>query len=76
MTLMLMRRARRLLKEGGLQVLRFWDNEVLTDPNAVLSEILRIARDRTLTRPCGIALRARSRCSASPGGRGEKQKEA
>jgi len=52
--------ARTAALEGqGFQVLRFWDNEVLTDPDAVLKEILRIARDRTLTRPFG---------APSPGG--------
>jgi len=53
------------LEKQGLQVLRFWDNQVLTDIDAVSSEILEIARDRTLTRPCG---------APSPGGRGEEQK--
>jgi very-short-patch-repair endonuclease len=63
------------LERQGLQVLRFWDNQVLADVDSVLREMLLTARDRTLTRPCGVALRARSRCSASPGGRGEKQRE-
>ena len=49
----------------GLRVLRFWDNHVLTDLDAVLNEILEIAWDRTLTRPFG---------APSPGGRGEQQR--
>ncbi|HEX5960391.1 MAG TPA: endonuclease domain-containing protein [Rhodanobacteraceae bacterium] len=52
------------LEGQGLLVLRFWDNQVLADIDAVLSEILGVARDRTLTRPFG---------APSPGGRGEKQ---
>ena len=55
------------LERQGLQVLRFWDNQVLADINSVLREILLTARDRTLTRPYG---------APSSGGRGEKQKEA
>ena len=55
------------LERQGLMVLRFWDNQVLASMDDVLSEILRVASDRTLTRPCG---------APSPGGRGEKQKEA
>ena len=51
----------------GLQVLRFWDNQVLTDIDAVLSGILEVARDRTLTRPFG---------APSPEGRGTSNKEA
>jgi len=54
-----------VLKRQGLLVVRFWDNQVLTDIDVVSSEILRIARDRTLTRPFG---------APSPGGRGEKQR--
>jgi len=53
-----------VLEARGIQVLRFWDNQVLEDPDSVLSEILGIARNRTLTRPCG---------APSPGGRGEQQ---
>jgi len=52
------------LEQHGCLVLRFWDNQVLTDLDAVLAEILHIARDRTLTRPFG---------APSPGGRGEKK---
>jgi hypothetical protein len=48
-----------------LQVLRFWDNQILTDVDSVLREILLTARDRTLTRPFG---------APSPGGRGEQAK--
>jgi len=55
------------LERQGLQVLRFWDNQVLADIDSVLREILLTARDRTLTRPYG---------TPSSGGRGEKQKEA
>ena len=55
------------LGRQGLQVLRFWDNQVLADIDSVLREILLTARDRTLTRPYG---------APSSGGRGEKQKEA
>ena len=54
------------LARHGLLVLRFWDNQVLTDIDAVLGEILRIARHRTLTRPFG---------APSPGGRGEEKQE-
>jgi very-short-patch-repair endonuclease len=55
------------LERQGLQVLRFWDNQVLTDIAAVLSEILEVARDRTLTRPFG---------APSPEGRGTSNKDA
>ena len=55
------------LERQGLQVLRFWDNQVLADIDSVLREILLTARDRTLTRLYG---------APSSGGRGEKQKEA
>jgi len=48
----------------GLQVVRFWDNQVLTDIDSVLREILLTARDRTLTCPYG---------APSPRGRGEKE---
>ncbi|HEX5353782.1 MAG TPA: endonuclease domain-containing protein [Rhodanobacteraceae bacterium] len=53
------------LERQGMQVLRFWDNQVLTEIDAVLREILLVVRDRTLTRPFG---------APSPGGRGEKQR--
>ncbi len=53
------------LEKQGLQVLRFWDNQVLASMDDVLSEILRVASDRTLTRPSG---------APSPGGRGGKAK--
>jgi len=53
------------LGRQGLQVLRFWDNQVLADIDSVLRAILSTARDRTLTRPYG---------TPSPGGRGEEQK--
>ena len=57
--------ARTAALEGhGLRVLRFWDNQALTDIDAVLSEILGIAQDRTLTRPFG---------APSPDGRGKRQ---
>jgi len=55
------------LGRQGLQVLRFWDNQVLADIDSVLRAILLTARDRILTRPYG---------APSSGGRGEKQKEA
>src|SRR5690348_1979292 len=48
------------LERQGLQVLRFWDNQILTDVDSVLREILLTARDRTLTHPFG---------APSPGGR-------
>ena len=50
------------LERHGMQVLRFWDNQVLTEIDAVLREILLVVRHRTLTRPFG---------APSPGGRGE-----
>jgi very-short-patch-repair endonuclease len=52
------------LKRQGLEVLRFWDNEVFTELETVLEQILRIAKIRTLTRRSA---------PPSPGGRGEKQ---
>ncbi|HET7223580.1 MAG TPA: endonuclease domain-containing protein [Rhodanobacteraceae bacterium] len=52
------------LERRGLQVVRFWDNQVLTDIDSVLREILLTAQDRTLTCPYG---------APSPGGRGEKE---
>ncbi len=52
------------LERQGLQVLRFWDNQVLADIDEVLGEILLTLRDRTLTRPSG---------APSPGGRGKRQ---
>jgi very-short-patch-repair endonuclease len=55
------------LERQGLKVLRFWDNQVLADIDAVLSEILEVARDRTLTRPFG---------APSPEGRGTSNKDA
>ncbi|MGH8147090.1 MAG: endonuclease domain-containing protein [Rhodanobacteraceae bacterium] len=56
------------LEKQGLFVLRFWDNQTLTELDAVLNEILHVARDRTLTRPSG---------APSPGGeRGETVKQA
>ncbi|UGB37623.1 endonuclease domain-containing protein [Frateuria soli] len=39
----------RFLEGRGLRVVRFWDNEVLQQTDAVLEAILRTARDRTLT---------------------------
>jgi len=39
----------RFLEAKGLRVLRFWDNEVLQQIDAVLEVILRTAHDRTLT---------------------------
>ena len=51
------------LERKGLQVLRFWDNQVLTDIEAVLEEVVRIVETRTLTRRCA---------PPSPEGRGEK----
>ena len=50
------------LQRQDLTVLRFWDNDALQDVDAVLGEILRIARSRTLTRPSG---------APSPAGRGD-----
>ena len=52
------------LERQDLQVLRFWDNQVLTDIDAVLGEILLVVRERTLTRPFG---------APSPDGRGKRQ---
>ncbi len=37
------------LERQGLLVLRFWDNQVLQDTDAVLEAILTVARDRTLS---------------------------
>ncbi|MBN8736864.1 MAG: endonuclease domain-containing protein [Xanthomonadales bacterium] len=54
------------LERQGLRVLRFWDNQVLKDINAVLGEILLAVRDRTLTRRCA---------PPSPGGRGNQMQE-
>lgn len=39
----------RFLESRGLRMLRFWDNEVLQQMDAVLETILRTAHDRTLT---------------------------
>lgn len=39
----------RFFKARGLEVLRFWDNEVLQQMEAVIEAILRAAHDRTLT---------------------------
>lgn len=39
----------RTLERQGLLVLRFWDNQVLQETEAVLEAILSIARDRTLS---------------------------
>src|SRR5690348_96835 len=52
------------LQRQGLQVLRFWDHQVLTETEAVLEHIRRIAQSRTLTRRCA---------PPSPEGRGQKQ---
>lgn len=38
------------LRRRGLRVLRFWDNQVLIETEAVLEQIQRIAQTRTLTR--------------------------
>jgi very-short-patch-repair endonuclease len=38
------------LERKRLRVLRFWDNEVLMEMEAVLAEISRVARSRTLIR--------------------------
>lgn len=38
------------LERQGFHILRFWDNDVLTDIDAMLEEILRTAQIRTLTR--------------------------
>ena len=38
------------LERQGLMVLRFWDNDVLANTDAVLAEVLRVAQARTLTR--------------------------
>ncbi len=37
------------LERQGLLVLRFWDNQVLQDTDAVLEAILTVARNRTLS---------------------------
>ena len=56
------------LGRQGLQVLRFWDNQVLADIDSVLRAILSTARDRSLTRaPTGHPL---------PEGEGKSKKEA
>lgn len=39
----------KLLEGAGMKVLRFWDNDVLKDTQAVLETILGVARARTLT---------------------------
>ncbi|HET7663966.1 MAG TPA: DUF559 domain-containing protein [Rhodanobacteraceae bacterium] len=52
------------IERQGFAILRFWDNQVLTEAEAVLEQIQRIARARTLTRPAG---------APSPEGRGQKQ---
>ncbi|MEI7037907.1 endonuclease domain-containing protein [Fulvimonas yonginensis] len=39
----------RFLEAKGLRVLRFWNNEILQQTDAVLEVILRTAHDRTLT---------------------------
>jgi very-short-patch-repair endonuclease len=54
----------RSLEARGLHVLRFWDNEVLTDTDAVLDAIVRAVEDRTLTPtplPAGEGLKKGSR---------------
>jgi very-short-patch-repair endonuclease len=40
----------RFLEARGLRVLRFWDNDVLSNTDAVLEAILNIVENRTLTR--------------------------
>jgi very-short-patch-repair endonuclease len=45
-----------------MKVIRYWDNEVLKQTEAVLNEILRVADERTLTP------------NPSPGGRGDIKK--
>ena len=62
------------LERQGLQVLRFWDNQVFENLDGVLQTIMNTARERTLTRRC--AQKKKRRSAPSPGGRGEKQKEA
>ena len=39
------------LQRLGLKVIRYWDNEVLQQTEAVLNDILRVAVERTLTPP-------------------------
>ncbi len=39
----------RTLERAGMKLLRFWDNEMLRETEAVLVVILNTARDRTLT---------------------------
>jgi very-short-patch-repair endonuclease len=47
---MVMSRTRaRFLEAKGSKVIRFWDNEVLQQPDAVLEAILDSVGDRTLT---------------------------
>jgi very-short-patch-repair endonuclease len=50
----------RFLEGRGLEVLRFWDNDVLQDTSAVLARILMLIHERTLTP------------NPPPAGRGEK----
>ncbi len=54
----------RFLSEHGLMVLRFWDNDVMNNTDAVLEKILQVARGRTLTPtplPQGEGLQAECR---------------
>ena len=71
------------LERHDIHVLRFWDDQVFTETEAVLEQILRSARTRTLTRPttCISEIRVGERNAfadasggaPSPDGRGEKQ---
>ena len=51
------------LQSQGIQVLRFWDNDVLTKTETVLDEVLTLLHARTLTP------------SPSPDGRGERDEQ-
>jgi very-short-patch-repair endonuclease len=53
----------RFIDQQGIEVLRFWDNDVLCDTHAVLARILELLHNRTLTP------------APSPGGRGEKSEQ-
>ena len=57
-------RRTQFLEAQGIVVLRFWDNQVFTELEMILEQILRTAQTRTLTRRFA---------PPSPEGRGEKQ---
>lgn len=50
------------LRSQGIEVIRFWDHDVLSKTEAVMDEILRVIQRRTLSP------------GPSPGGRGEQRK--